>query len=83
MVPGGDTNMAGYSDKSKMVAALLQIFLGGLGIGRFYTGHTKIAVLQIVANVACGAGAIWGLVDGIMILMNKNPTDAEGRPLRP
>ncbi|MGX1271933.1 hypothetical protein RKD18_005127 [Streptomyces phaeoluteigriseus] len=27
-----------YSDKSKIVAGILQLFLGYLGIGRFYVG---------------------------------------------
>jgi TM2 domain-containing membrane protein YozV len=73
-----------YSDKSKMAAGLLQIFLGGFGVGRFYTGHTKIALLQIAATwLTCGAGALWPLIDGIMILTNEAPTDIEGRPLRP
>ena len=33
-----------YSDKSKLVAGLLQIFLGGLGIGRFYLGNVGMAI---------------------------------------
>ena len=40
------------SPKSKVVAGLLQIFLGGFGVGRFYTGHIGIAVGQICA--------VWG-----------------------
>jgi TM2 domain-containing membrane protein YozV len=39
------------SDKSKVAAGLLQIFLGGLGLGRFYTGHTGLAVAQLVGTV--------------------------------
>jgi hypothetical protein len=75
---------APYSDKSKLVAGLLQIFLGGLGIGRFYIGDTKIAVWQIVVTVlTCGIGSIWGLIDGIIILATDNVSDAQGRPLRP
>jgi TM2 domain-containing membrane protein YozV len=70
------------SDKSKLVAGLLQIFLGGFGAGRFYTGHTSKAIWQIVATwLTCGFGAIWPLIDGIMILA-KGGTDAQGRPLR-
>jgi hypothetical protein len=70
------------SDKSKLVAGLLQILIGGLGIGRFYLGYTTIGVLQIVATVlTCGIGALWCLIDGIMILMGKVP-DAQGRTLR-
>lgn len=72
-----------YSDKSKMIAGLLGILLGGFGAGRFYTGHTGIAIGQIAATwLTCGLGAIWPLVDGIMILVNGG-TDAQGRPLRP
>lgn len=85
--PAGPGNVAPYtaaglSDKSKMVAGLLQIFLGGFGIGRFYLGYTQIAILQIVVSVlTCGLGALWPLVDGVMILMGKVP-DVEGRTLR-
>jgi TM2 domain-containing membrane protein YozV len=66
------------SDKSKMVAGLLQILLGGFGAGRFYTGHTGIAIGQLVT---CGGCGFWSLIDGIMILVNGG-TDAQGRKLR-
>jgi TM2 domain-containing membrane protein YozV len=70
------------SDKSKVAAGLLQIFLGGFAVGRFYLGYTNIAILQIVVTVCtCGIGAFWPLIDGIMILMGKVP-DAQGRTLR-
>jgi TM2 domain-containing membrane protein YozV len=70
------------SDKSKMVAGLLQIFLGGFGVGRFYTGHTGMAIGQIAATwLTCGIGGLWPLIDGIMILVNGG-TDAQGRRLK-
>jgi TM2 domain-containing membrane protein YozV len=73
---------APYSDKSKLVAGLLQIFLGGFGVGRFYLGDTKTGVWQIVVTVlTCGIGSIWGLIDGIIILATDS-TDSQGRPLR-
>ncbi|WP_018215051.1 TM2 domain-containing protein [Salinispora vitiensis] len=72
----------GWSDKSKLVAGLLQILLGGFGIGRFYMGDTKTGVLQIIVTlVTCGVGSLWGFVDGILILVNGG-VDAYGRPLR-
>ncbi len=72
-----------YSEKSKVVAGVLQILLGAFGAGRFYTGHTTIAIWQIVATwLTCGIGGIWPLIDGIMILVG-NQTDAQGRILRP
>jgi TM2 domain-containing membrane protein YozV len=71
-----------YSDKQKLVAGLLGILLGWLGVGRFYTGHTGLGVAQLVLSlVTCGLGSIWGLIDGILILVNGG-TDAQGRPLR-
>lgn len=70
------------SDKSKLVAGLLNIFLGGFGVGRFYTGHVGIAIGQIAVTwLTCGLGGLWPLIDGIIILV-KGGTDAQGRPLR-
>ena len=70
------------SDKSKVVAGVLGIALGGFGAGRFYTGHTGIAVAQLLVSIfTCGLGHFWGLIDGIMILANGG-TDAQGRVLR-
>ncbi|MFE9694071.1 TM2 domain-containing protein [Micromonospora sp. NPDC005806] len=72
----------GVSDKSKVVAGILQILLGSLGIGRFYMGDTKTGVIQLVVSVVtCGLGGIWGLIDGILILVNGG-VDGQGRPLR-
>jgi TM2 domain-containing membrane protein YozV len=72
-----------YSDKQKLTAGLLGIFLGGFGVGRFYTGHTGIGVAQLLVSLfTCGIGAFWGLIDGIIMLASDS-TDAQGRPLRP
>jgi TM2 domain-containing membrane protein YozV len=70
------------SDKSKVVAGVLQLVLGGFGVGRFYIGDNKTAVLQLVVTlVTCGLGHIWGIIDGILILVNGG-VDAQGRVLR-
>jgi TM2 domain-containing membrane protein YozV len=70
------------SDKSKVVAGVLQLVLGGFGAGRFYIGDNKTAVWQLVVTlITCGLGHIWGLIDGIMILVNGG-VDAQGRVLR-
>ena len=68
-----------YPQKSRMVAGLLQLFLGGLGIGRFYTGHYGIAVAQLLTAGGCG---VWALIDGIMFLTGSVTTDADGIPLK-
>lgn len=83
--PFGRDPMTGepLSDKQKVVAGLLGILLGAFGAGRFYTGHTGIAIAQLVVSwVTCGIGAIWPLIDGIMMLAGSVP-DANGRKLRP
>ena len=67
-----------YSDKSKIVAGLLELFLGGFGAGRWYLGYTGIALGQLFT---CGGLGIWAIVDGIMILTGK-VRDQNGRPLR-
>ena len=69
--------------KSKMVAGLLGIFLGSLGIHNFYLGNTGRAIAQIVVScLTCGAGGLWGLIEGILILCGSINTDAKGVPLK-
>ncbi len=69
-----------YSDRLKVIAALLQLFLP-FGTGRFYTGHFGIAIAQLLL-VFFGVGMIWSFIDGIVMLAGR-PTDPQGRPLRP
>jgi TM2 domain-containing membrane protein YozV len=53
--------------KDKMIAGILAILLGGLGIHHFYLGNTTIGIVYIV--LACvGISPILGLVDGIIYL---------------
>jgi hypothetical protein len=68
-----------YSDKSKIVAGVLQLTLGTLGIGRFYMGSVGIGLAQLFT---CGGLGIWALIDGIMLLTGNNATDSQGRVLR-
>ena len=85
---GPGYGVAPYADpqaKSKIVAGLLGIFLGGFGVHRFYLGFTKIGVIQIIVTIlTCGIGSLWGFVEGIMYLIGAGSytVDATGRPLR-
>ncbi|WP_091456310.1 DUF1707 domain-containing protein [Actinokineospora iranica] len=75
--PSAPQQWGEYSDKSKVVAGLLQILVP-FGAGRFYTGHTGIAVAQLLT---CGGFGLWCLIDGIILLVNGG-TDGYGRRLR-
>lgn len=73
----------GYQQKEKMVAGLLGILIGSLGVHSFYLGNTTKGILQIVVTIfTCGLGGIWGLIEGIMILTGSISTDANGVPLK-
>jgi len=48
--------MAEGEKKQYMVALLLSVFLGGLGIDRFYLGYTVLGIVKLVTAGGCG---IW------------------------
>lgn len=68
-----------YSDKSKVIAGILQLTLGTLGVGRFYLGNVGIGLAQLFT---CGGLGIWSLIDGILLLTGNDHTDEHGRILR-
>ncbi|MEG2310488.1 MAG: TM2 domain-containing protein [Clostridia bacterium] len=73
--------------KSKMAAGLFGIFLGSFGVHNFYLGFTGKAVAQILITfLSCGllafVSAIWGLIEGILILSGSLDKDANGVVLK-
>ncbi|WP_110205975.1 TM2 domain-containing protein [Nocardioides daejeonensis] len=72
-----------YSDKSKLLVGILQIVVP-FGVGRMVAGQVGLGVAQcLVAIFTCGIGSLWSLIDGVLILVNDDIRDPQGRPLRP
>lgn len=63
------------SSKSRLVALLLCLFLGGLGVHRFYTGKIGTGILWLLTGGCFGIGV---LVDLIVIICG-NFKDKEGK----
>ncbi|MFQ3559035.1 TM2 domain-containing protein [Streptomyces gramineus] len=76
---GHDPQGRPYSNKSKIVAGVLQILLGFLGAGRFYVGSVGIGIAQLLTFGGLG---LWALIDGILFLVSHDRTDRAGRILR-
>lgn len=73
--------------KSKLAAGLFGIFLGAFGVHNFYLGFTGKAVAQLLITIlSCGClsfvSAIWGLIEGILILAGDSSKDAYGNDLK-
>ncbi|TLN04709.1 NINE protein, partial [bacterium] len=62
-------------EKSKVVAGILGILLGGLGIHKFYLGYNKEGIIMLAVSlllswtgIAPAAVGLIGLIEGIIYL---------------
>lgn len=72
--------------KSKVAAGILGIFLGTFGVHNFYLGYNGKAVAQLLLTILSfgllsWVSALWGLIEGILILTGNISTDADGNKL--
>ncbi|MDJ0817757.1 MAG: TM2 domain-containing protein [Desulfobacterales bacterium] len=66
------------SEKGFVPTLLLALFLGGLGVHRFFVGKIGTGVLQLIT---LGGLGIWALIDVIMIIVGSF-TDKSGLPIK-
>lgn len=67
-------NQATHSQENKKVlAGILAIVIGSLGIHKFILGYTQEGIIQIVITfVTCGIGGIIPLIEGIIYLTKSD-----------
>lgn len=60
-------------ENKKVIAGVLGILFGGLGVHRFILGDTKGGLIRLVITVvSCGAGSLIGFVEGIIYLTKSD-----------
>ncbi|WP_405294920.1 TM2 domain-containing protein [Algibacter sp. Ld11] len=68
----GATEVLGAENK-KIVAGIVAILIGSLGIHKFILGYTKEGIIQIVATfVTCGIAGIIPFIEGIIYLTKSD-----------
>ena len=85
--PTVSMNSAAVPGKSRVVAGLLGLFFGSLGVHNFYLGRTGRAVAQLLITVlSCFLlsfiSGIWGFIESILILSGNVQVDGNGNPLK-
>ena len=65
------------SNKSRLVALLLCIFLGVFGIHRFYVSKWITGILMLLTG---GGFGVWWVIDTVLIIIGKF-TDKEGNSI--
>ncbi|MEO8233909.1 MAG: TM2 domain-containing protein [Flavobacterium sp.] len=60
-------------ENKKVLAGIMGILFGGLGIHKFILGYTQEGIIQIVVSiVTCGIFSIVGFIEGIIYLTKSD-----------
>lgn len=73
--------------KSKVAAGIFGLLLGSFGVHNFYLGYNGKAIAQLLITIlSCGilspASALWGFIEGILVLTGSIDSDANGVKLK-
>lgn len=83
VAPVGAYLVAMQPVKSQLIAALLGIVFGALGLHRFYLGFWGIGLTQLALLYMVGGFAVvWGFIEGVLIFTGHIHKDAKGRLLK-
>jgi len=71
---GNTQNQNSTNQESKrIIAGILGILLGSLGIHKFILGYTKEGIIQLVISfVSCGFLGLIGVIEGIIYLTKSD-----------
>lgn len=65
--------MQNQEENKKVVAGVLALLLGYLGVHKFYLGYKKEGIIQLIASVVtCGFAGIIPFIEGIIYLTKSN-----------
>jgi len=60
-------------ENKRVLAGVLGILFGGLGVHKFILGYTQEGIIQLVIGiVTCGVGSIIGFIEGIIYLTKSD-----------
>ena len=65
MDPNQVSTLSMLQFKDPLMALIISLLGGGLGIDRFYIGDTTLGVLKLIT---CGGFSIWAIIDLFLIM---------------